>query len=278
MLRFFETPGGMSIAADVFVGDRSPIVFLPGNGQTRQSWHNGVKAMAAAGYYAVSLDLRGHGESSWAPDGDYGLGAYVSDLQAVLAQIPAKPVLIGASMGGLVSATTIGESDHDVARALVLVDATPRMNPRGSRRVVKFMSANKDGFASLGEVADAVAAYNPHRPRPQNISGLRRNVREINGRLYWHWDPQILRASTSVAAVQERSNRVQAAAARIRVPTLLVHGGLSDVVGPEEVEWFRRVVPHAEYVNVAGAGHMVAGDRNDAFNSEILDFVDGLDA
>ena len=139
------------------------------------------------------------------------------------------------------------------------------------------MSANKNGFGSLEEVAEVVAAYNPHRPRPTDISGLRRNVREINGRLYWHWDPQLLSASTSSTAADEFFNRAQAAATRIRVPTLLIRGVLSDLVGPEEVEWFKRAVPHAQYVDIDGAGHMVAGDRNDAFNGAILEFIDRLE-
>jgi pimeloyl-ACP methyl ester carboxylesterase len=273
--RVFETPDGLALAADVFTGV-DPVVFLPGGGQTRQSWHAGVNAMAAAGHYVVSLDLRGHGDSSWAPNGDYGLSAYVSDLRSVLAQIPANPVLIGASMGGLVAATAIGESDHEIARALVLVDVTPRVNPRGSRRVVSFMSANQNGFGSLEEVADAVAAYNPHRPRPTDISGLRRNIREINGRLHWHWDPRVLATAVTEAAIRERSSRVQAAVMQIRVPTLLVRGGVSDVVGPEEVEWFQQAVPHAECIDIAGAGHMVAGDCNDAFNQAIVEFVERL--
>jgi pimeloyl-ACP methyl ester carboxylesterase len=198
-------------------------------------------------------------------------------LQAVLAQIRPQPILIGASLGGLICATAIGESGDHIARALVLVDVTPRVNPQGSRRILNFMSANKNGFGSLEEVAEVVAAYNPHRPRPTDISGLRRNVREINGRLYWHWDPQLLSASTSSTAVDEFFNRAQAAATRIRVPTLLVRGVLSDLVGPEEVEWFKRAVPHAQYVDIDGAGHMVAGDRNDAFNGAILEFIDRLE-
>ncbi|AQA21791.1 peroxidase (Non-heme peroxidase), BpoB, alpha/beta hydrolase family [Rhodococcus sp. MTM3W5.2] len=79
-------------------------------------------------------------------------------------------------------------------RGLVLVDITPKVEPEGVRRIADFMRGNPDGFASLDEVADAVAAYQPHRTRPSNIDGLRRNVRErSNGRLYWHWDPAFAR-------------------------------------------------------------------------------------
>ena len=77
-----------------------------------------------------------------------------------------------------------------VARALVLVDIVPRIEVDGVEKIGAFMGAAPTGFESLEEVADAVAAYQPHRKRPSNIEGLRRNVRLAeDGRLYWHWDP-----------------------------------------------------------------------------------------
>ena len=77
-----------------------------------------------------------------------------------------------------------------IARGVVLVDIVPDMEQAGANRIQQFMAEHAlTGFASLDEVADAVAAYNPHRPRPTDLSGLRKNVRERDGRWYWHWDP-----------------------------------------------------------------------------------------
>jgi pimeloyl-ACP methyl ester carboxylesterase len=51
---------------------------------------------------------------------------------------------------------------------------------------------------------------------------------------------------------------------------------MSDIVSDEGVRELRELVPHAEVVDVAGAGHMVAGDKNDAFNDAVIGFVGRL--
>jgi pimeloyl-ACP methyl ester carboxylesterase len=134
---------------------------------------------------------------------------------------------------------------------------------------------------SLDEVADAVAAYNPHRPRPTDLSGLKKNVRQReDGRWVWHWDPRFMqgklgsRDETRASLVHE--GRLQDAAQHIKVPTLLVRGRVSDLLSEEGAQDLLRLVPHAEYVDVEGAGHMVAGDKNDLFNDAIVSFLEQL--
>jgi pimeloyl-ACP methyl ester carboxylesterase len=128
-----------------------------------------------------------------------------------------------------------------------------------------------DGFASVEEAADAVANYLPHRSRPRDVTGLERNLRKRAGRFYWHWDPRLI--STNRHDRLALQSRLEAATRRLRVPTLLIRGEQSNIVGDAQVAHFRTLAPLAEYVNVAGAGHMVAGDRNDAFNRGIIDFI-----
>jgi pimeloyl-ACP methyl ester carboxylesterase len=273
---FFSGWDGLKLAADVAGDPRDPpIVLLHGGGQTRHSWKNGQMALAQAGYHVVSLDARGHGQSQWAPDGDYGVDALKADLLAVLGQIGQMPILIGASLGGMTALAATGETEGPIARGLVLVDVTPRVVPGGAEAIMTFMRANPDGFETLEQVAEAVAAYNPHRPRPKDISGLRRNLREIDGRLYWHWDPAFLGPKRVEAGL--RADRLSDAARAISIPTLLVRGQNSELVGEEEVAHFRELIPHAHYADVKGAGHMVAGDKNDAFNAAIIAFVKTVD-
>ena len=64
------------------------------------------------------------------------------------------------------------------------------------------------------------------------------------------------------------------AARGLRIPTLLVRGRLSDVLSQEGVDDFLELVPHAEFADIAGADHMVAGDRNDAFNEAVFAFLE----
>jgi non-heme chloroperoxidase len=168
----------------------------------------------------------------------------------------------------------VGESAAPFASALVLVDVTPRLETGGTERIKAFMTARPEGFASLDEVADAVAAYLPGRPRPHDMTGLARNVRlGEDGRYRWHWDPRFLGAGRQDLVQRERP---ATAARAVGVPTLLVRGVLSDVVSEQGVAEFLGLIPHARHADVEGAGHMVAGDRNDAFSDAIFVFLDDV--
>lgn len=261
------------LVADV-VGNAGdpPAILLHGGGQTRFSWGETARGLAEHGYYVVSLDLRGHGDSGWAADGIYSIDHYVGDLRRVCATLGRPAALIGASLGGLASLLAVGESDDPIASALVLVDVAPRINPSGSENILRFMRSAVGGFASIDEAADAVAAYLPHRPRPSDLSGLRRNLRPgENGRLYWHWDPKTL--DGNVASLANAYQRLSSAARQVRVPTLLVRGSRSDVVTDESVRDFLELIPGAEYRLIGGAHHMVAGDRNTVFSAAVIEFM-----
>lgn len=268
----WEGTGGVTIAGDSWGDPDGPLVILQhGGGQTRHAWKGAGETLGAAGYHAVALDARGHGDSDWAPDGVYGQDAMVADLVAVIAALGnRRPVLVGASMGGGVSLVAIGE-DHVDATALVLVDIAPRVEPAGVDKIQAFMTLKPDGFASLDEVADAIASYQPHRTRPRHLDGLAKNVRlGENGKYHWHWDPRFRSGNRDAKA---RLIRLEACAGNLTLPTLLVRGGLSDILSEEGAQSFLALCPHSEYVNVTGAAHMVAGDRNDIFSDAVIDFL-----
>jgi pimeloyl-ACP methyl ester carboxylesterase len=259
-------------------GGRGPVLMLHGGGQTRHSWDRAARSLAAEGWDVVTVDARGHGDSAWAPDGDYAVEALVADLLLVRDQLGERlPVIIGASMGGMTAMVAEGELGG-VARALVLVDIVPRIEIDGVERIGDFMSSAPTGFGSLEEVAEAVAAYQPHRERPRNIEGLRRNVRLAeDGRLYWHWDPAFMRIGQGLDVDHDAQHRRLAdAARRISVPTLLVRGMLSDIVSAAGAAELLELIPGATAIDVHGAGHMVAGDDNAIFVDQTTAFLDSL--
>jgi pimeloyl-ACP methyl ester carboxylesterase len=271
----------LSLTADV-AGPRngSPVILSHGGGQTRHAWSRAVRALAKTGYRVVSVDLRGHGDSDWAEDGDYSLDALVDDLRSVIATLPVAPVLVGASLGGVASLLTIGEAlragGPSPARALVLVDVAPYIEPVGAEHVRAFMAEHLDGFASVDEVADAVERFNPNRLRPKDPAGLLRNLRHgDDGRLYWHWDPDFLRRQDA-GSLEAMNARLADAASYIDVPVLLVRGQLSDIVSEASVSDMLQRIPHAQVADITGAGHMVVGDSNDAFNQALFDFLRSL--
>jgi pimeloyl-ACP methyl ester carboxylesterase len=272
---------GLTLAADSYgPPDGPPVVLFHGGGQTRHAWGGTARLLGDKGWRATTVDLRGHGDSDWPSAGDgsgYTLDEFAADVRAVAAVQARPPVLIGASLGGLSSLVAIGEAPAGttVASGLVLVDVAPRLEEKGIERIAEFMLGNLDGFASLEEVADAVAAYNPHRPRPTNLSGLRKNVRlRDDGRWYWHWDPAFLLGGRQDEPRSVRNeDRLEDAARALTVPTLLVRGRQSDVLSEAGARETVGLIPHARYIDVGGAGHMVAGDRNDAFNDAVLEFL-----
>ncbi|MFE6857961.1 alpha/beta fold hydrolase [Nocardia sp. NPDC057668] len=269
----FRGHGGITLAGDSWGPQDGPlVVFLHGGGQTRHSWKDSGLALAKAGMHAVLLDARGHGDSEWAPEGDYRRDAMVQDLMAVLEQLGKPAFVVGASMGGLTGLLATVHPRHELITGLVLVDVVPRPERKGVERVLNFLSGNPEGFATLDEAADAVAAYLPHRRRPRSPEGLLRNLRQrADGRWYWHWDPAMM--SGSGEDIDLHSEVLEDAARRLTIPVLLVRGALSDVVSETGVAAFRALVPAAEYTEIGAAAHTAASDANDEFTDAVVDFV-----
>lgn len=290
-----KLPGSELQLAATGYGDpaNTPVVLLHGGGQTRRSWRTTARRLAELGWYALAVDLRGHGDSDWSPGGNYHLGQFADDIRAISSSLPTRPLLVGSSLGGLSSLAAVSE-DPLCAQALVLVDVSPFVELEGAERVLDFMSAHQDGFASLEEAAVAVASYRgkPATPKADSATassgtdsprrssrgeGLRSNLREIDGRFYWHWDPQIIRANDNgqspLNQLLEGTNLAVRAAA-LTLPTLLIRGEKSDVLSPEGVAKFLEIVPHAEFTTASNAGHMVVGDDNSRFDELLADFLD----
>jgi pimeloyl-ACP methyl ester carboxylesterase len=266
----------LNLIADVLGPATGPtILFLHGSGQTRQSWGSALAEANKRGYRAISLDLRGHGDSDWSPDREYTLERFADDIREVISALGCEPILVGASLGGIIG-MMIAAAAPPRLQALVLVDITARIEMSGANEVIAFMDSAPHGFGSLEEAAEAVAAYLPHRPRPKNTEGLKRNLRLRNGRYHWHWDPAFMRMSRDASGnlKADQPNRLENLARAIDIPTLLIRGSRSRIVSEAGAREFLEMVPHAEFVDIAGAHHMVAGDANDAFNTAVFNFID----
>lgn len=253
------------------------ILFAHGGGQTRHAWKGSAKALACEGYYCTTLDLRGHGDSEWAADKNYSLEAIAADLIEAGQKLSAgqtAPHIVGASLGGLAAIVAAGILSHDAFATVTLVDIAPNMETAGVAKIVGFMGAHiEDGFASLEQAAEVIATYLPHRPRPNDLQGLRKNLREDqDGRWRWHWDPAFIDGVMSRPA-GERTRDLEQAVRDIRVPLHLIRGKMSELVSEDSVSAFRTLAPKAHFTDVAGARHMVAGDRNDVFTEAVATFL-----
>ncbi len=277
----FTGAKGGALAASIGGATGQPVLLLHGGGQTRHAWDNTAIKLGSVGFRAISIDQRGHGDSDWIDSGAYSFGDFGDDARALSAQIEtqfgAKPVAVGASLGGLASLVALARSgDASCFAGLVLVDVVPEMDPAGVAHVQGFMRAQAvEGFASVEDAADAIAAYLPHRPRPKSLDGLKKNLRlRADGRWGWHWDPRFLDGPRPVAFGWERiALEMDAALRSLTIPTLLVRGATSELVTEEAAQRFLARVAHAKYANIAEARHMVAGDRNDAFGGAVISFL-----
>jgi pimeloyl-ACP methyl ester carboxylesterase len=271
----FRGADGNGLVGDLWgAGDGGLVVFLHGAGQTRHSWRRACAALAEQGGRALALDGRGHGDSEWVANGDYRADRQVEDVKRVLAAVGEPVTIVGASMGGLTGLEVADALGPARVTGLVMVDIVPWSTMRGGSRVQDFMRANPEGFSSLEEAADAVAAYLPHQRRPRSPEGLRRNLRlGEDGRWRWHWDPAFI-GSRAVAEKQssrrQRMLGLEQAATGLSIPLVVLRGALSDVVGPAEVERFLRAVPHAEVIALPDTGHTAAGADNDAFSKVVV--------
>ncbi|MGH3552949.1 MAG: alpha/beta fold hydrolase [Mycobacterium sp.] len=268
---------GITLVADEWnrgsdaAADRPTILMLHGGGQNRFSWKKTGQVLADEGFHVVALDSRGHGDSDRAPGADYAVETLTADIMHVLDAIGRPVILIGASMGGLTGILVADRAGPHMVTRLVLVDVVPRFEKNGSARIRDFMFSHIDGFSSLEEAADAVAAYLPYRTKPRSPEGLKRNLRLRDGRWYWHWDPAFMTKPGDDP--QLRTEKFERAAMDLTIPVLLIRGKLSDVVSPEGVRHFLATVPNAEFVELSDAGHTAAGDDNDAFSDVVVGFV-----
>lgn len=281
----FKGASGNTLIGDVYGEQGPPVLLLHGGGQTRHAWKKTGEQIARMGRTAYAVDQRGHGDSQWVQDGAYQYEDFAADARALADTLAerggVRPVVVGASLGGMAALIANGGGSHgkEAFSALVLVDITPRIDSEGVAKIQGFMRAKlREGFGSIAEAADAVAAYLPHRPKPRSHEGLKKNLRlHPDGRWRWHWDPRFLEGNRRIGPGSGEVERALVEAAqRVTIPTLLVRGASSELVGEEHAKDFLKLVPHARYVDVTGARHMVAGDRNDQFANAIEEFISEL--
>lgn len=277
----FQPDDEITLVADAFGNPKNdPILLLHGGGQTRNSWKKTGQVLAEKGWYVIATDARGHGDSSWSKKGNYQWEFVTKDLIHIAKTLEKTPVLIGASMGGITSLATL-KYHPDIAKGLILVDVSPRIEKKGTDRIFNFMSAKPEGYKNLEEVQAAVQAYLPHRKNIGSLVGLKKNLRKLpNGNYGWHWDPAMLKvwkSKDSGVTDKDTENFLTEALVTLKVPALLVRGGISDVVSLEIVEELRTIAPKLQFIDVADAGHMVAGDSNHVFTDALLGFLDKIE-
>lgn len=273
------TPSGITVEFDLWGKiKRDAILLLHGGGQTRHSWNATAEKITQVDGCAITMDLRGHGDSDWSHGGDYELSDFSEDVAFLIDTLEIQPSLVGASLGGLVGIYLEGRYSPGSISALVLVDIVPNINVLGAEKIKDFMlEHSKTGFTSLSEVSDILSEYNPHREKSSDLEGLKKNLRKRGEKWFWHWDPLFISSERGKENPDMRNPELlNELCSNISVPLLLVRGKLSDLVTEIQVREFLERFPEASFADVSGAGHMVVGDKNDAFANEVIEFLNHI--
>jgi pimeloyl-ACP methyl ester carboxylesterase len=248
----------------------APLVCLHGITQTAHSWDEVAPSLART-HHVRALDQRGHGDSGWAPDGDYSIETQSRDVEEFLRTVVGGPaILVALSMGGL-NAMTLATRVPAVVRALVVVDIAPQVERKGVEHIRQFVTAN-DELDSFEEFVSRAHAFNPRRSIENIRERLRHNLRRLeSGRWTWKYDPALRNPGRATGDISTLWDRLAA----IRCPVLIVRGGESDILAPATAARLATLI-HAEVRTVPGAGHSVMGDNPAGFLAAVEPFLASL--
>ena len=246
------------------------IVLLHGGNQSAHSWDL-VALHLADRFHIIALDQRGHGDSEWARDADYGPEQMASDaLQLIQEEQIGAPIVIGHSMGGMVAMRLTSRAPQ-LPCAVVLVDVGPEVSQRGAEQIRNFVLRNVE-FDQLDDFIERVAAYDPFRAREHMARTARYNLVQRSDGKYVSksdrilHDPSFRRASAARRDVAEGFQQFAG-------PTLLVRGELSNILEAEAASRFVSALPNARLVEVPHCGHNVHSQNTPGFLDAVSEFL-----
>jgi esterase len=251
-------------------GDGQPVVFLHGGLLTAHTWDLVCLALRDR-FWCLALDLRGHGDSDWAPDGNYDLDEFVADVDAFVTELGLEqPALVGQSLGAM-TALGLAAREPDRFAALVLVDIGARVRIEGAQRLRGF-ATHSAGPRTLEELIDLSVGFNPRRHPALLERSLLHNLRPAGeGRYMWKYDGSGLAAGFE--RTRAAAGTIPDLARRVSCPALVVRGGESDLVEEDSARDLAELLPDGRLVTIAGAGHNVQGDEPRALAAALREFL-----
>jgi non-heme chloroperoxidase len=260
---FFEGDG-VRLAARVWgPAEGHPVLFFHGHGQSKHMWAIAAEIVGANSCLGLSVDLRGHGDSEWAPDGDYSVEAYARDILRIIQQLGRRVTIAGASRGGYVGLQAAAWRPNAV-RLMMLCDVAPTVRPDSRYEYEPFFRACLRGFESVEEVAEALRKY-LHYP-VGDPERLRHSLREKDGRLFYRWDPQV---SAPQYFEGDTSNLVSDLKG-YSSPTVLLRSERGSVLTEQGVRAFQKMVPHLVVEPLPGTRHIFTHADNPIVAARVL--------
>jgi len=221
-------------------------IMLHGLGHSAHSYDH-IAPQLLPEHRVIAMDLRGHGESEWSPNGEYSAEDYAKDLHALVVQLNLRDVaLTGCSMGGRVVQVYAGMHPERV-RKLVVQDVGPARPESTTRTLTERIAREQEGWASEDELFASLRRSPTRVAEAIHRSQVKYETRRLpNGRVVWRYDPKV----TNGLGPIELWDYVR----KFKAPTLYVIGGRSRLVTVEEQERLR-ALPIAEVITLPDAGH-----------------------
>ena len=250
--------GSMRLHCLDWGGSGAPILFLHGGGLTAHTW-DCVAVMLRRGYRCVALDQRGHGDSEWSPVIDYRIAAHLCDIEGFIdAMGLERPILVGQSMGGL-NSIAYATRHSDRMRAMVIVDVAPDISASGAERIRDFAATPE--LDSPQAFLERAVKFNSLRDPAVLRRSLHYNLRETPAGKWMFKHDQRRRSDDAMRSFNEDRAQLASEVSKIKCPTLVVRGALSDVLTDAAAEKFARSLPDGRSVTVEKSGHNVQGDN-----------------
>lgn len=253
----------------------TPCVLLHGRGECSGVWR-ALTEDASADHRFLSIDLRGHGDSSWDPSGDYGSRTLAGDvLEVLLALNIRKPVLIGHSLGGSVALQLTGMLEQFTS-GLVLVDFGPESDVTVSQKVRSEIRDTPSRFASIDEYVSWLLDRRPladgRALRNLALHALRRTQMGV-------YEPKLDRqvADDTPLSQEPREEQCWQMLRSVQCPSLVVRGVGSAVLKPQVASRMaHQALPKGRLATISRAGHAVMTDNPEEFNRTIKTFLASL--
>ncbi len=243
---------------------KQPLILLHGIARVAHTFDH-VAPHFTTNYHVIAVDMRGHGDSAWDPQGAYVVEDYVRDVEALIAQLELRDILLwGNSTGGRVAQMIAGLHPERVS-AVIVEDVGPERPREVSNRRAGRMSKEADGWASMEELYAHAKTENPRTSEPVLRHLVEHGSKQrADGRIVWKRDPAILNGFVPT--------ELWATVRRIKAPIVYILGGASTIVPAQTQVEIRQALPQAQIVTLPGLGHYPSDEKP----AEFLAIVDGF--
>lgn len=256
------------------------LVFVHGGMDHARSWDR-IAEMFLKDFHILAPNLRGHGDSSWAPGAMYSIAEYLLDLSALLDIVGNFPVyLVGHSLGAAIVLQYAGIYPDRVQKLVAIEGIAPPPAPDSKKppheRLKTWIETIRDyekrsphKYPDLRSAIERMHQANPYlsEDMARHLTRLG-SIWNADGTLIWKFD-NFVRAFSPYIFDMEEACEIWG---RIKCPVLLFRGMDSWTEDPYKTGYIRSIRNH-RLVNVPNAGHWLHHDQTETFLKETVKFL-----